>query len=52
MTLDAATRRNLELTETLHGETKGSLLGVLDHDCYTHGKATYPPMGQPAVAGC
>ena len=31
MTLDAATRRNLELTETLHGEIKGSLLGVLDH---------------------
>ena len=31
MTLDAATRRNLELTETLHGEIKGSLLGMLDH---------------------
>jgi DNA mismatch repair protein MutS len=31
MTLDAATRRNLELTETLRrGEVGGSLLGVLD----------------------
>ncbi len=38
MTLDAATRRNLELTETLRGETKGSLLGVLDQ--------TVTPMGK------
>jgi DNA mismatch repair protein MutS len=38
MTLDSATRRNLELTETLHGETKGSLLGVLD--------LTIAPMGK------
>ena len=45
MTLDAATRRNLELTETLrssmqaqHGESKGSLLGVLDQ--------TVTPMGK------
>ncbi len=31
MTLDPATRRNLELTETLRGgQVKGSLLGVLD----------------------
>jgi len=31
MTLDSATRRNLELTETLRGgQVKGSLLGVLD----------------------
>ncbi|HEX9922324.1 MAG TPA: DNA mismatch repair protein MutS [Anaerolineae bacterium] len=31
MTLDAATRRNLELTETIRsGRTEGSLLGVLD----------------------
>jgi len=31
MTLDAATRRNLELTETIRaGTTQGSLLGVLD----------------------
>jgi DNA mismatch repair protein MutS len=31
MTLDAATRRNLELTQTLRtGSVKGSLLGVLD----------------------
>ena len=30
MTLDASTRRNLELEETLRGEYKGSLLGVLD----------------------
>ncbi len=30
MALDSATRRNLELTESLSGERKGSLLGVLD----------------------
>ncbi|MFZ5858381.1 MAG: DNA mismatch repair protein MutS [Chloroflexota bacterium] len=46
MTLDAATRRNLELTETLRqgsgqalrGDVKGSLLSVLDH--------TVTPMGK------
>jgi len=38
MTLDAATRRNLELTETIRGSSKaGALLGVLDH--------TVTPMG-------
>jgi DNA mismatch repair protein MutS len=38
MTLDAATRRNLELTETIRGGNKaGALLGVLDH--------TVTPMG-------
>ena len=38
MTLDASTRRNLELEETLRGEYKGSLLGVLD--------CTVTPMGK------
>ncbi len=38
MTLDASTRRNLELTETLRGETRGSLLWVLDR--------TVTPMGK------
>jgi len=39
MVLDAATRRNLELTETLRtGETRGSLLSVID--------ATVTPMGR------
>lgn len=38
MTLDAATRRNLELDETLRGERKGSLLGTLDQ--------TVTPMGK------
>jgi len=38
MTLDAATRRNLELIETIRGGSKaGALLGVLDH--------TVTPMG-------
>jgi DNA mismatch repair protein MutS len=38
MNLDAATRRNLELTQTIRGRrSKGSLLGVLD--------ATVTPMG-------
>jgi len=30
MEIDAATRRNLELTKTLSGETRGSLLGIID----------------------
>ncbi|MDD9876043.1 MAG: DNA mismatch repair protein MutS, partial [Magnetovibrio sp.] len=30
MEIDAATRRNLELTRTLSGETRGSLLGTID----------------------
>jgi DNA mismatch repair protein MutS len=39
MTLDAATRRNLELTQTIRsGDKKGSLLGVLDQ--------TVTPMGR------
>ncbi|MBU0512496.1 MAG: DNA mismatch repair protein MutS [Chloroflexi bacterium] len=39
MTLDAATRRNLELTETIRGGTvHGSLLGVLDHAVTPMGK--------------
>jgi DNA mismatch repair protein MutS len=37
LTLDTATRRNLELLETLGGERRGSLLGVLDR--------TRTPMG-------
>jgi len=41
MTLDAPTRRNLELDETLRGERKGSLLGTLDH--------TVTPMGKRLV---
>jgi DNA mismatch repair protein MutS len=41
MTLDAATRRNLELDETLHGERKGSLLGTLDR--------TVTPMGKRLI---
>lgn len=42
MTLDAATRRNLELTETIRGSSsKGSLLGVLDH--------TITPMGKRLI---
>jgi DNA mismatch repair protein MutS len=39
MTLDAATRRNLELTETIrHGRVDGSLLGVLDYSITPMGK--------------
>lgn len=39
MTLDAATRRNLELTETIRtGEVQGSLLGVLDKTVTPLGK--------------
>jgi DNA mismatch repair protein MutS len=38
MTLDAATRRNLELDETLRGDRKGSLLGTLDQSVTPMGK--------------
>lgn len=38
MTLDSATRRNLELDETLRGDRKGSLLGVLDESITPMGK--------------
>jgi DNA mismatch repair protein MutS len=42
MILDSATRRNLELTETIRtGELKGSLLGVLDR--------TITPMGKRQI---
>ncbi|MBE0682996.1 MAG: DNA mismatch repair protein MutS [Anaerolineales bacterium] len=41
MTLDAPTRRNLELDETLRGERKGSLLGTLD--------LTITPMGRRLI---
>ena len=41
MTLDASTRRNLELDETLRGERKGSLLGTLDN--------TVTPMGKRLI---
>ncbi len=42
MTLDAATRRNLELTETIRDrEEQGSLLGVLD--------STVTPMGKRLI---
>jgi DNA mismatch repair protein MutS len=41
MTLDAATRRNLELDETLRGDRKGSLLGTLDK--------TVTPMGKRLI---
>ncbi len=42
MNLDAATRRNLELVETLReGDTRGSLLGVLDK--------TITPMGKRMI---
>lgn len=42
MTIDSATRRNLELTETIRdGEEKGSLLSVLDH--------TDTPMGHRLI---
>jgi DNA mismatch repair protein MutS len=41
MTIDSATRRNLEMIEALHGGTKGSLLGVVDH--------TVTPMGKRLI---
>ncbi len=50
MTLDAATRRNLEITETLHGELKNSLLGVLDQTITPMGKRLLRQwIGQPLL---
>ncbi len=51
MTLDASTRRNLELDETLLGERKGSLLGVLDQTITAMGKrAMHQWVGQPLLS--
>jgi len=36
--LDATTQRNLELTETMHGEREGSLLGTVDHTVTSAGR--------------
>jgi len=41
MVLDSSSRRNLELTETLHGDKVGSLLGVIDK--------TVTPMGKRLI---
>jgi DNA mismatch repair protein MutS len=41
MTLDSPTRRNLELDQTLRGERRGSLLGLLDR--------TITPMGRRLI---
>ncbi|UCC65651.1 MAG: DNA mismatch repair protein MutS, partial [Anaerolineae bacterium] len=51
MTLDAATRRNLELTETIRGgERAGSLLGVLDATVTAMGgRLLRQWMGQPLI---
>lgn len=38
MTIDAATRRNLELTQTLGGQRKGSLLSCIDRTVSAPGK--------------
>src|SRR5262249_30793373 len=43
MAIDAATRRNLELTETLAGERRGSLLSVIDHTVTAAGWGLLPP---------
>ncbi len=50
MTLDASARRNLELTETLRGETRGSLLWVLDKTVTPMGKRLLRQwVGQPLL---
>ncbi|MBW8011571.1 MAG: DNA mismatch repair protein MutS [Chloroflexi bacterium] len=57
MTLDASTRRNLELTETIRsGAVKGSLLGVLDNTVSPMGRrllhqwVSKPLLDVPAIA--
>jgi DNA mismatch repair protein MutS len=50
MTLDSSTRRNLEIDETLRGERKGSLLGVLDDTVTPMGKRLmYQWVSQPIL---
>jgi DNA mismatch repair protein MutS len=58
MVLDAATRRNLELTETMRsGQEKGSLLGVLDQTVTPMGArllrqwVTQPLLDRPVIQG-
>jgi DNA mismatch repair protein MutS len=36
--LDATTQRNLELTETMHGDSEGSLLATVDHTVTSAGR--------------
>ncbi|WP_248895186.1 DNA mismatch repair protein MutS [Haloplanus halobius] len=38
LNLDATTQRNLELTETMHGERDGSLLATVDHTVTSAGR--------------
>ncbi|SEA23665.1 DNA mismatch repair protein MutS [Haloplanus vescus] len=38
LNLDATTQRNLELTETMHGGSDGSLLGTIDHTVTSAGR--------------
>ena len=48
--LDAATRRNLELTETLRGEAAPTLLSVLDTTATGMGSAFAAPLAAPSAA--
>ncbi len=53
MVLDAETRRNLELTETLRGgKTQGSLIGILDFHPNPNGGASATSMDQQTLIGC
>ncbi|WP_435067774.1 DNA mismatch repair protein MutS [Haloplanus sp. C73] len=38
LNLDATTQRNLELIETMHGDSEGSLLGTVDHTVTSAGR--------------
>lgn len=55
MFIDAATRRNLELTQTLEGQRKGSLLSILDQTVTAGGarllryRLTNPSLDLPSV---
>src|SRR5262249_2825789 len=56
LAIDSATRRNLELLETLRGERRGSLLWVLDETATAMGarrlrEAVLYPLVDPAVIG-
>src|SRR5207237_10515445 len=56
MAIDAATRRNLELTETLSGDRRGSLLSIIDRTVTSAGARMLhnrlaAPLTDPAIIG-
>jgi DNA mismatch repair protein MutS len=49
--IDAATRRNLEIEQSLVGREPATLAGILDHTSTTIGRPGAAPMARPPAAG-